>query len=98
MYELWRSLEKKHTANQQYAISYWWLIETVADGPYYVFICEIFPCIRHFHTLYPGYGCPAISTYSINHWKVHLVGYNSVADLKDLSSQICEIMRISEKI
>ena len=47
----WRPLAKKSTANQRYAISYWWLI--VAD---LLTVCEIFSCVevenRHFRPLH----------------------------------------------
>jgi len=50
---VWRPLTKKSTANQRYAISYWWLIVTVAT---LLTICEIFSCVdyenRHFRPLY----------------------------------------------
>jgi len=45
----WRPLAKKSTVNQWYAISYWWLIVTVAT---LLTVCEIFSCVevenRHF--------------------------------------------------
>jgi len=87
-----RPLANKSTANQRYAISYWWLIVTMAA---LLTVCEIFSRVEvensHFCTLYSDCRLlaeerPAIWTYSMHHWKVHLVGYNSVADSTGLSS------------
>ena len=50
---VWRPLAKKSTANQRYAISYWWLTLTVAA---LLTVCEIFSGVevenRHFRPLY----------------------------------------------
>ena len=109
---VWRPLAKKSTANQR--ISYGWLILTVDT---LLTVYEIFSGVevenRHFRPLYSDCSPlaeerPAISVLSMHRWKVHLVGYNSVADSTGLSSifirfavvafQICEITRNSEKI
>jgi len=50
---VWRPLAKKSSANQRYAITYWWLIVTVAA---LLTVCEIFSGLevenRHFRPLY----------------------------------------------
>jgi len=50
---VWRPLAKKSTANQRYAISYWWIIVTVAA---LLTVYEIFSRLevenRHFRLLY----------------------------------------------
>jgi len=40
---VWKPLAKKSTANQRYAISYWWLIVTMAA---LLTVCEIFSGVR----------------------------------------------------
>jgi len=89
---VWRPLAKISTANQRYAISYWWLIVTVAA---LLTVWEIFSGVeaenRHFRPLYCYCSLlaeerPAISTQYMHRWKVHLVGYNSVADSTGLPS------------
>ena len=100
---VWRPVAKKSTADQRYAISYWWLIVTVAA---LLTVCEIFSHIevenRHFNSptvfwllVELASSCKrGISGLQFCRWQ-----YRSIfIRLAVVASQICEITRNSDKI
>jgi len=95
---VWRPLAKKSTANQRYAISYWWLIVTVAA---LLTVCDIFSGVevenRHFRPLYcdcidPSGRTPSNINIIYALVKINLVGYNSVAGSTGLSSFVLPLL------
>ena len=109
---VWRPLAKKSTANQRCAISYWWLMVTVAA---LLTVCEIFSCVevekRHFRPRHSD--CRPLS--GGTPWNINVIYVSLKSTFSGLqfcrwwyrtifirfavvASQICEITRNSEKI